>query len=96
MIDALERRKKNADNAAKAKTLKEKQEQPAIDEMTLIDSMNKTVVYESQQLKGIEEEKNSIHENKQNKKFYRELNSVLSASDVHHSIKIHLIIIDYP
>jgi len=82
LIEALERKKKNADNERKAKLLRDKEEQSGIDEMTIIESMNRSVVYESQV--RFEEEKEEVHnETKQhNRKFYRELNQVLTASDI--------------
>lgn len=82
IIESLERKKKNAaENERKAKLLKNKEEEPALDEMTIIEANNRSVVYESKY--KIEEAKNEAHDNsKHNKKFYRELNQVLAASDV--------------
>ncbi len=81
LIESLERRKKNESNERKAKLLREKEDQPIMDEMTLIESMNRSVVYESKVLE--EEKEDGYNSNKQhNKKFYRELNSVLTSSDV--------------
>lgn len=83
MIEALERKRKNEDNERKAKLLREKEEQAALDEMTLVESLNKAVVYESQLQAAIVAEEKKENDNKHNnKKFYRELNQVLTASDV--------------
>ena len=94
MIESMERKKKTAEREARTNKLREKEDQPIIDEMTLVESMNKTVVYESQLLQG-EEETKEIHDNKQNKKFYRELNQVLTASDVYSFVILRLIFEDY-
>jgi nuclear GTP-binding protein len=84
LIEALERKKKNAENERKAKKLRENEEIAKLDEMTIIESMNRTVVYESQHRFGGEEEKeeNQLEGKQHNKKFYRELNQVLTASDI--------------
>lgn len=82
MIEALERKRKNEDNERKAKLLRDKEEQAALDEMTLVESLNKAVVYESQLIAAIEEEKKENDNKNHNRKFYRELNQVLAASDV--------------
>lgn len=82
MIEALERKRKNQDNEKKAKLLREKEEQAALDEMTIVESLNKAVVYESQLQAAIAEEKKENDNKHNNKKFYRELNQVLTASDI--------------
>lgn len=82
IIESLERKKKNqAENERKAKLLKDKEDQAALDEMTVIEASNRSVIYESQY--KAEEEKREAHDgSNHNRKFYRELNQVLTASDV--------------
>jgi len=82
IIESLERKKKNAaENERKAKLLKDKEDQPLLDEMTIIEANDRSIVYESKF--KLEEAKYEAHENnKHNKKFYRELNQVLTASDI--------------
>lgn len=82
MIEALERKRKNQDNEKKAKLLRDKEDQAALDEMTIVESLNKAVVYESQLQAAAEEEKRENDNKHNNKKFYRELNQVLTSSDV--------------
>lgn len=82
MIEALERKRKNEDNERKAKLLRDKEDQAALDEMTLVESLNKAVVYESQLQAAAEEERKENDNKHNNKKFYRELNQVLTASDI--------------
>ena len=57
----MERKKKNAENERKAKKLREKEEQSAMDEMTIVESMNRTFVYESQMRLEGEEEAHSFN-----------------------------------
>ena len=53
LIEAMERRKKTAQTVNTIQKLKEKEEQPIIDEETLQNNMNKTVIYE-EEVKRIE------------------------------------------
>jgi nuclear GTP-binding protein len=81
IIESLERKKKNVENERKAKLLRDKEDQSALDEMTIIEANNRSVVYESQY--KVEEEKYDAHDgSNHNRKFYRELNQVLTASDI--------------
>ena len=81
IIESLERKKKNVENERKAKLLKDKEDQAALDEMTVIEANNRSIIYENKY--KVEEEKYDAHDgSNHNRKFYRELNQVLTASDV--------------
>ena len=59
LIDALERRKKNAQSQALIDKLKDKEDQPAFDEEHLLEANNKPVFYE--ETKGGDDENSKNH-----------------------------------
>lgn len=85
LLESLERRKKNANTTEKINKLKAKEEENhGLDETVLVESLNRSVVYESQMRLENDQEEEKINDptKQNNRKFYREVNQVLTASDI--------------
>jgi nuclear GTP-binding protein len=81
LLESIERRKQSTQNKKAAEKLRSKEDQPALDEESLLISVNKSVVYEEEEVKKGEED-DELYHNRQNRRFKKELTQVLEASDI--------------